>query len=355
MRPTSRTATDHSWMVNAALWDSWFLSGIVDVRGNGASPWLQDARSPRAQFEDLASGEGALRNKRFLFHSRKSVDAAIAELFDGEALDPAAIHKLPGYLLIDGAFNVNSTSKDAWKAFLSSVRDHELIVSGGNRQAFEHPFGTLGFAANPATSGTAGDWLGLRDLSEAEIDSLATEIVTEVVDRGPFLNMADFVNRRPSATDAGHRALGALQTAIDRSGINDRFTGGGRDLQAADFGPLVGSDSISAEPVASRATGSAGYLSQAALLTAFGSQISVRGDTFKIRAYGDHRDSSGAIVARAWCEAVVQRVPEYIDPTDEPEARDSGPTSSDSLAPANAEFGRKFEMISFRWLNPNEI
>ena len=95
-------------------------------------------------------------------------------------------------------------------------------------------------------------------------------------------------------------------------------------------------------------TGVAVRLPNGALLTAFGSQISVRGDTFVIRAYGDHRNVSGNILAKSWCEAVVQRTPEYIDSIDAPD-------STKTLANTNSLFGRKFNIVSFRWLSPNEI
>lgn len=352
--------TDPSWMANTALWDTWFLSAIVDTSDLPPSSWMTDRRTARDQFMDFAEGGKPLRNKRFLFHPYASPEQAESELFDGNAFKNSAINKLPKYLLVDGAFNVNSTSAPAWRAFLSSVRDQELLTAGGVKKKFKHPFGTLGYAENTATSGTAGDWAGLRDLTEAEIDELADAIVNEVKGRGPFLNLADFVNRRPDADNAEHRALGALQAAIDRSGLNDRFAGADRvlepaDFQDPDFAPLKGADTVNDEPVPARAIGAAGYLSQAALLTAMGSQITVRGDTFIIRAYGDHRNASGDVVAKAWCEAVVQRIPEYLDPTDKPEAQDGWPTPSDKLAVANSKFGRKFEIRSFRWLSPNEV
>ena len=136
--------------------------------------------------------------------------------------------------------------------------------------------------------------------------------------------------------------------AIDKSGINDRFKGGARSLASADVAILAGKDTLDAEPTPARSIASAGYLSQAALLTSFGSQITVRGDTFVIRAYGDHRDASDKILAKSWCEAVVQRTPDYVDPTDAPDA-------SGTLTTANSQFGRKFNIISFRWLKPEEI
>ena len=345
--------TDHSWMINNALWDSWFLSGIVDGRGAGTNPFQPDTRSPRAQFTNLAKGTGLLRNQRFLFHPYHSPDAALQELFNGDLLKPSAINDISKYLLIDGAFNVNSTSSAAWKSLLSSVRKQELIVSGGAKKQFVNPYGTLGYAQ---TDSSTNDWAGLRDLTDADIDALAKSIVVEVKARGPFLNLGDFVNRRPNSSNPSHQALGALQAAIDKSGLNNRFTGGGRSATVTDFGTLPGASEISAESAPAKAAGSAGYLTQARLLTALGPQITVRSDTFLIRTYGDSRDATGKIIqARAWCEAVIQRVPEYLDSTDRPEASTGWPVSSSKLTTTNTLFGRRFEIRSFRWLTSEEI
>lgn len=341
------TYHDPSWMVNTALWDSWFLSGVV-APGSSSAAWNSDSRSQRQQFQELAASTGSLRNGRLIYHPHKSTEDGLSELFDGDNLKPTAITKLAKYLMVDGAFNVNSTSLAAWKAFLTSVKDQQLFDANGVAQKKSHPFGTMGYAVSPATSGTEGDWTGFRDLTDAQMDSLAQAIVTEVKARGPFLNMADFVNRRPNATDTTHKALGALQAAIDKSGINDRYKAAGRALVPADVPQFAGKDTLTSEPTAARAVGAAGFLSQGALLTAFGSQITVRGDTFLIRTYGDSRDSAGNIQAKAWCEAVVQRTPEYVDPTNTTEA-------SDSLTPANTQFGRKFSVVSFRWLSHDEI
>ena len=111
---------------------------------------------------------------------------------------------------------------------------------------------------------------------------------------------------------------------------------------------FAGKDTLASEPAPARGVGAAGFLSQGALLTAFGSQITVRGDTFLIRTYGDSRDAAGNLQAKAWCEAVVQRTPEFVDPTNPPEA-------SASLSEVNTAFGRKFNIVSFRWLSSNEI
>lgn len=348
----TKTATDHSWMANNALWDSWFLSSIVDGQGKGNNRLQQDSRSQRAQFEELAKATGTLRNTRYLFHAHRSPEVATKELFNGDVLKKSALHGLAKYLLIDGAFNVNSTSKDAWKAMLTSVRDQELVVSGGSRKKFGHPYGTLGYAHD---SSPTNDWIGLRDLSDSEITSLAEEIVTEVKSRGPFLSLADFVNRRPDSSDPYQKTLGPLQAAIDQTGLNNRFTGGGRSVAAADFAALPGSASVDSEPAPARALGSAGHLTQAKLLTAIGPQITVRSDTFVIRSYGDSRDASGRILAKAWCEATVQRLPEYVDASDRPEDYDGWPQPGEKLSPVNSRFGRLWQIQSFRWLSSSEI
>ena len=98
-----------------------------------------------------------------------------------------------------------------------------------------------------------------------------------------------------------------------------------------------------------RSTAIPAWLTQADVLQVIGNSITARSDTFRIRSYGEALDPSGNIVAKAWCEAIVQRTPEYVDPTDPPEARGA------SLSTINRTYGRRFQIISFRWLSPEEI
>ena len=85
------------------------------------------------------------------------------------------------------------------------------------------------------------------------------------------------------------------------------------------------------------------------MLGVLGPLLAVRSDTFLVRAYGDAvNPATGAIVSRAWCEAVVQRTPDYVDPADAPE------TTAD-LSATNRAYGRRFEIVRFRWLAPEEI
>jgi len=78
--------------------------------------------------------------------------------------------------------------------------------------------------------------------------------------------------------------------------------------------------------------------------------ISARSDTFIIRTYGDAKEANGVVKARAWCEAIVQRISEPMVPDAE-----NLDTEPDITARPATVFGRKFKVISFRWLNQNEI
>jgi hypothetical protein len=92
--------------------------------------------------------------------------------------------------------------------------------------------------------------------------------------------------------------------------------------------------------------------------------MSVRDETFTVRSLGEVVTAEGT--ARAWCEAVYQRVPEYVDPRIEPWKAPMGdfipasgayPESPGKPFPymANAVFGRRLKLVSFRWLRADEI
>jgi len=83
-------------------------------------------------------------------------------------------------------------------------------------------------------------------------------------------------------------------------------------------------------------------------------RLSARTDTFRIRAYGEVTDADGNVIAKAMCEAVVQRLPEFVDVDTDPtnnEPWDEG----DDLNAINQTYGRRFEIRSFRWLDDSEV
>jgi hypothetical protein len=118
------------------------------------------------------------------------------------------------------------------------------------------------------------------------------------------------------------------------------------------------------------ALGAPGNLLQSDLLQSLGPALATRSDTFTIRCYGDANVLEG-LPAKAWIEAVVQRMPEFIDATNAPETGASAPRpmliSADPdlsgtpaalsrfITPVNHALGRRFKVISVRWLNPDDI
>ena len=99
-----------------------------------------------------------------------------------------------------------------------------------------------------------------------------------------------------------------------------------------------------------RSTGIPGWVTQADVLQVIGPSIAARSDTFRIRTMGEARDGSGNVIATAYCEAIVQRQPDYVDASSNQTHERGG-----ALTDTNQTYGRKFEIVSFRWLSPNEI
>jgi hypothetical protein len=175
-------------------------------------------------------------------------------------------------------------------------------------------------------------------------------MVEQVKLRGPFLSLSEFVNRRLDSTNPTLSAKGALQAALDDTdvSINAGFRGRKRTFSAAEKAYVNATFPEAMEGAI--AYGSPAYVDQADMLRNLAEQLSPRGDTFVIRTYGDALDNSGKVIARAWCEAIVQRTPEYVDSSDEAYLK-----QADLSSDKNKEFGRKFEITRFRWLNDSEV
>ena len=323
-----RVYLDHSYLANNALFDRWFLSSAT------SHPALPGEKERAAK--DLLKGffsEGKpLPNGRFLPYGAGSDPGELAERLASSA---DAYHEIAAHLLIDGPFNVNSTSVDAWQAVLAANfgEDAARIHDGGLELEEGKGLPVQRHAPSPAGSyESSGDaeqakWNGYRRLDEEQIAKLAEEIVKEVKARGPFQSLAEFVNRRPG--DGEHVTRGALEAAIDRAGINRAVLDPAHDLPGG----------------GNTADGAPGVINQADLLVPLAPFLTVRGDTFRIRAYGEAGEGKDKV--RAWCEATVQRVPEYIDPSERAEVAPE--------VPVNQRFGRRFEVLAFRWLKPAEL
>lgn len=226
------------------------------------------------------------------------------------------------HLMQRGAFNINSTSVPAWSAVLGGVRipawsynPAAPATAAVDNAFFRLPNGAQELAANPTLNTVADQHArGARVLTNTEVTQLATAVVAALKTRArPYPTLAAFVNDGVLAN-----AIAAVPT------INTGLSA---------YAP--------------------GWLSQADILTAIAPFITPRSDTFLVRAYGDVQNpATGAVDGRVWCEALVQRLPDLTLPV-------TGTTDAavDPLAPAPAKypFGRRFKIVSFRWLSPSDI
>jgi hypothetical protein len=365
---------DHVLLLNDALWDDYFVSSLADQTRPGASV----SASLAENLQKLADGE-ELANSRYMPYFGGSTPAAIKA--DLQATD--GYLKAASHLMVDGMFNVNSTSVDAWHALFAGIRERQVVyrdkdgalkpvaIPSGKRIAISRfNTETTDQEGNDPEFGVTRDdgmqaWSGVRFLSDAQLRKLAEECVKQVKRRGPFLNFSEFINRRLSDDDLG--TMGALQSAIDyddsspQSGsINYDFKSNSDFmLKASDLG--TNSFSTPEAAVGSRFAGIPGYVIQSDLLKPIANTLSVRDDTFRIRAYGDSVDKNGKVLARAWCEAIVQRMPEYSDESNAPEiparlmSEQGVFTDNGEMTDVNRRFGRKFRIESFRWLSGSEI
>jgi hypothetical protein len=343
---------DHAWMANTALWDGYYFSTLSPYAG----PVL-GTRTLSSVAEKFFSGEEKLLNPRMVPAGNTAPEETVAELTDSAGYLSSAAH-----LMIDGAFNVNSTSVAAWTALLASLNQEDIDtyeLADGAATPAASVLSDVGFPFSRMRRATGGPvekagmfqgrharWTGMRSLEKGQIEDLAENIVAEIRERGPFLSLAEFVNRSPGG-DKEKALAGALQTAIDKTdSINARFSEDSRSFSAQELAGLLFPEAIGQ---GLNAAGAPGYLTQGDILSAVGPVVAVRSDTFRIRSYGEALDPESKIIARAWCEAVVQRQPEFVDPSDAPE------TATDALKDINKAFGRRFVVTSFRWLGKEEV
>lgn len=350
---------DLSYLVNEALWDGYFFSTVPEAFTS------QDA-------SDLNAGLTNLPNGRLKLSVPNGITLAGIDLRDtqgGSNDDLTAFENNAAMFAVDGAFNVNSTSVDAWEAFYATMDDAKIANYDLSDAQFQDwiqqngvafskfsaqltdPGNTSNMGAYSTDDESKNFWNGYRKLTATQVRDLAIATVRQVKQRGPFLSMSEFVNR--SLTDDANSRSGALQAALDdpSAGINVSNDGPAfSDRYASESSH--DKDSIDNRLSGNQAAGFPGYLSQGDILQALGPVMTVRSDTFRIRAYGESLNPiTGELSGSAWCEAIVQRVVEPVGAIIETlEDLDIDPDPSD-----NMPIRRKFIITSFRWLTEDEV
>jgi hypothetical protein len=168
-------------------------------------------------------------------------------------------------------------------------------------------------------------------LDADKVTALAAQIVALVRARnapggpGPFRSLAEFLSPSADTLDATGGQISLLEKAIADAAIN-------------------------VDPDGNPIEFSSQFLTQADIMTALAPVLFPRSDTFVIRTYGEAvNPATGATEGKAWCEATVQRIPEYFDPADD------ATVAPADLNAINQTYGRRFKVVSFRWLTRSDI
>ena len=423
------TEFDQTYLLNAALWDGFFLSSLAPwMRTSGTSPTLPEhpnyrttngpsgpapdtsnLAKPLAQvIEDFVLNGTALDNPRFSVERSGASDETIIEALND-------YRRTSSVLLNQGAFNVNSTSVEAWKAFLGSTKQQALqgLAAGSpdkkNNARFLRAVTRLDAVAAEENAEHDSNWQGFANLSDIQIEKLAKAIVAEnkarfgLSVRGerdqltapgarrfgghdktttPYLGLAEFINRFLCPNEEWASRCGALQAAIfradadDAAKLSDRLYDGlgALRLNAASLNTPETTWIRHPENIevgnggrVHTALSAPGNLLQSDLLQSLGSALATRSDTFTLRCFGEAILTTGE-TGVAWMEVVVQRTPEFIDRTDPAETGSSAPkplgfgapTSADpttnrNLTAINHILGRRFKVTSMRWLKADEL
>jgi Tfp pilus assembly protein PilX len=291
------------------------------------------------------------------------------------------------YLLQGGGFNLNSTSQTAWSAILSRVRfgaDERFQGNGGEEtfvdttlganapgpvffrypqsaQATLHSIGspatTRGIPAEAFRQGVRGGSGGTvaHALTSRQIDALAEEIVklvrVKAQQHGPFRSVAHFLAPMSSATlpTDGSQTAAQIKSLLDNGRLSLL------EQAIANVGGTGGIDPINPPGMrrlktvtaASNPGFSSATLSQGDIMTALAPYLRTRSDTFVVRTYGNAVNPvTGYVEGAAYLEALVQRFPDPVDEAD---------ITSGKYAQPDGAFGRRFQVVSFRWLSPSEI
>ncbi len=396
LRNRTDVRTDHAFAANFTLWDAFYFSGLnlqansfshldgtskdwpnagadlpidssvaIAQKASMTAAGLSDPKSFAAYKLALNEGKSLLANKRMVYIPDGKASYTTNNAYQTTLKLPESEFPNPKYLarnsLYDGGFNVNSTSRAAWKAVLAGMKGQALPdatnkATGTALTKFARAFGT-------APDKTGSDpWTSYRELDDNQIDALAGAVVDEVRTRGPFMSLADFINRR-LINDDNFGLTGALQAAIDKATTGGKSlnedaiaaAGGtfsapasvsaqGEDPNTHLFGELRGTafytggrknwwketsaypkipnnkrfPSLRAMGVKNDESkvvaglGAPGIITQMDVLNSIGPNLTARSDTFVVRAYGEALDDAGNVIGKAWVEVVVQRTAEYV-------------------------------------------
>ena len=206
---------DHSYYANYTLFDGYFLTGHEGddyttipnniEPGERFLPFRNPRLVPYIRKDWVENGKWKLTE----YDQRQLVKVGLSKNED------LRYQSLAGDILLEGAFNVNSTSVNAWVAHLTALKG--IKVPGSSMSPNETPFPRF-FDEIDENS-----WNKICTLDDSEVRDLAKSLVKQIKLRGPFLSYADFVNRRILVESKPHP-------------LNDHFTKWSKETRDSTLG-----------------------------------------------------------------------------------------------------------------------
>ncbi len=349
-------------------------------KADGAKPTLEEIRALAVDIVPETPTDGTTDGTTT---DGTTTDGSAGSGETGETTTPAGNPTpIPGtarsskFFLQAGAFNLNSVNASAWAAMLRSVRfpvasapftflDASTAtgtasdgarenVTSGDAQFFRFSHSAqetyqIDEANDDSLARTRNFRQGMRTLSASQVSALAAKIAelvrlkigsTDPLLGGPFRSLEEFLS--PSALFAGLDTEGnpsaprsLLEAAIADASINTDANGAALEFSSQ-------------------------FLTQADIMTALAPVLFPRSDTFVIRTHGQAVNPiTGAVEGRAWCEATVQRLPDYVEPPQIVNGVQRGDAAdvlpADLTSEVNKVHGRRFKIVAFRWLTLSDI
>ena len=295
---------------------------------------------------DITAGE-ALPNHRLRPSSSLSnaSTTSLQELLEAEEYSSEK-------LLVEGSYNLNSTSGDAWAAILGSIFMREWEVANINSKGdldedlprlkveagqtilrfpqSAHEVFDCGYRPSmlpPTEYFRVGAKFFRNDSGKSDRepyrklgDAIAKRVGERIRLLGPFVSIEEFLAPVESNSFRDPKDSTKYLSAMERAIIDVV------ELNQTNSGADIWHHTSS-------------YLSQADIMTGLAPVATTRGDTFVIRSVGRSQiDLQGNDIATVICEARIQRIPKVLDPSD------------DVVTPSDTGFGRKFVIASLRWV-----
>ena len=199
-----KTLADHSYLANKALWDEYFFSSISPVPSGVQVLGSTAGRSAEQVAKDFffpatTAASTPLPNRRMAPFTENLDQTKLAGLFKkAQVFNDGLADRIAAHLMVEGPFNINSTSVEAWKVFLSSLKgkhvaylNKDTALTAGLKLDEDTPAGTpVAMASLPngkSGKGSSTDpsdpdqWTNWRELSDDEIDQLAGGVIRPIM------------------------------------------------------------------------------------------------------------------------------------------------------------------------------